>query len=170
MRLLFLLTTLFILNACKHQSGKQNEFPMSMEMFSPKSNLLLDLQNGNFILDKNEFGSDQIFSKQITTGSYLIENETLTLKGINNKTYTLKIETEEILQPINFDTVEQSHKFLAWTTYQTNGQIKQSGGWTENNEKDGVWAFYDEKGNIKNQKLYDKGKIVDDNFIFDIDK
>lgn len=164
MKFLFFSFALCILIACRQQPGKQKEFPISIEMFSPKSNLSLDLKNGKFVLDKNEFVSDQIFSTEITTGSYLIKNDILTLSGVNDKTYTLKIETEEILQPINFDTVNQSHKFLAWTTYQTNGQIKQSGDWTENNEKEGVWTFYDEKGNIKNLNLYDKGKIVNDNF------
>ena len=170
MRSLLFSTTLCVLIACRQEPKKEKEFPISIEMFSPGSNLSLDLKNGKFVLDKNEFRSDQIFSTEITTGSYLIENDILTLRGDNNKTYTLKIETEEILQPVNFDTVKRSHKFLAWTTCHSNGQIKQSGGWNENNEKEGVWTFYDEKGNIKNQKLYDQGKIVNDNFKFDIDK
>ena len=170
MRILLFSTVLYTLVACRQPLKKAKEFPILIEMFSPKSNLSLDLKNGKFVLDKNEFSSDQIFSTEITTGSYFIESDILTLRGVNDKTYTLKIETEEILQPINFDTLKQSHKFLAWTTYHTNGQIKQSGGWTENNEKEGVWTFYNEKGNIKNQKLYDKGKIVNDNFKFDIDK
>ena len=170
MKFLFFLTALCFLIACRQKHIKAKQFPILIEMFSPKSNLSLDLKNGNFVLDKNEFSSDQIFSTEITTGSYFIDDDILTLNGVNGKTYTLKIETEEILQPINFDTVKQTLKFLAWTIYYPNGQIKQNGGWTENNEKEGVWTYYDEKGNIKNQKLYDNGKVVNDNFKFDIDK
>lgn len=170
MKFLLFLTAFFSFIACRQQYIKTKEFPKMIEMFSPKSNLSLDLKNDNFILDKNEFSSDQIFTTEITTGAYFINADILTLKGENGKTYTLKIETEEILQPIYFDTLKQTHKFLAWTTFHLNGQVKQTGGWTENNEKDGVWSYYDESGIIKNKKLFDKGKVVNNNFIFDIDK
>jgi hypothetical protein len=143
MRILLFSTVLYTFVACRQLPKKAKKFPISIEMFSPKSKFSLDLKNGKFFLEKNESFSDLGFSTEITTGSYFIENDILTLRGVNDKTYTLKIETEEILQPVNFDTVKQSHKFLAWTTYHTNGRIKQSGGWTENNEKDGVWTFYD---------------------------
>ncbi|WP_254562846.1 hypothetical protein [Dyadobacter diqingensis] len=170
MRFLLLLTALCILS-CEQRQKKMKEFPLLIEMFSPKSNLSLDLNKGKFSLEKNEFiGNDVILSDKITTGSYSIKNDIVILKGVNGKKYTLKIESEEILQPIDFDTLKKSHKFLAWITRYANGQPKQSGGWTENNEKEGVWTFSDEKGEIKNQKLYEKGKLVNDNFKFDIDK
>ena len=170
MRFIIFSIALCIFIGCTKQPKATKQFPILIEMFSPKSNLSLNLNNGNFVLDKNEFSSDQIFSTEITTGSYVIDEDILILKGVNGKTYTLKIETEEILHPVDFDTIKQKDKFLAWTTYQVNGQIKQSGGWNENNEKEGVWTFYDEIGNIKNQKLYSKGIIVNNDFIFDMDK
>ena len=94
----------------------------------------------------------------------------MTLKGANGKNYTLIIETEEILVPVNFDTLKHTYKFLAWNTYHSNGKIKQSGGWTKNNEKSGVWTFYDTNGNTINQKLFEKGKLVNDNFKYESKK
>jgi hypothetical protein len=159
-----------MLYSCRQKEKKAKSFPIFVEMFSPKSNLSLDLKNGKFVLDKNEFSSDQIFSTEITTGSYYIDEDILILKGVNGEKYTLKIETEEILQPVLFDTLKPTHKFLAWTTFYNNGKTKQTGGWTENNEKDGVWTFYDTTEKIINQKLYEKGKLINDNFKFDSDK
>ena len=167
MRYLHFLPVLITLVACAHKPKKAKEFPVLIEMFSPKSNLSLDFKHGKFVLEKNEFTSDQIFSTEITTGSYSKDGDIMTLKGTNGKTYTLRIETEEILQPVHLDTLKQTSKFLAWTTYHSNGQIKQNGGWTENNEKDGVWTFYDENGKTINQKLYKRGKLVNDNFKYE---
>lgn len=170
MRYLHFLTLLIILIACKQTPKRAKEFPVLIEMFSPKSNLSLNFKHGKFVLDKCEFHSDLVDCTEITVGAYSIVGDIMTLKGANGKKYTLKIETEEILAPISFDTLKQSHKFLAWSTYHHNGQTKQNGGWTENNEKDGVWTFYDENGKIINEKLYKKGKLINDNFKYESEK
>lgn len=167
MKHLLFLAFFWIFLSCRQEQKKAVEFPDIIETFSPKSKLSLDLKHGNFVLDKNEFSSDQIFSTEITTGSYSIAGDIMTLKGENGKKYTLRIEMKEILVPIHFDTLNQTSKFLAWNTFHKNGNIKQSGGWTDNNEKDGVWTFYDEKGKTINQKLYEKGRLINDNFKFD---
>lgn len=170
MRSLLVLVPFIILCSCRQKLKTAKGFPIFIEMFSPKSNLSLDLKNGKFVLDRNEFSSDQIFSTEITTGSYLISGDIMTLKAENGEKYTLKIETEEILQPVQFDTLKPTYKFLAWTTFYDNGKTKQNGGWTENNEKEGVWTFYDTSGKVINQKLYEKGKLVNDSFKFESDK
>jgi len=156
----------FILTvSCKQKKEIAKDFPLYIELYSPKSNLSLELENGRFSLARLEFTlHNNIYEIDITHGAYLIEGNYLKLKGVNGKTYTLKIESHEILQPIRFDTLTASQKFLAWTIYHKKDIIKQTGGWTDNNEKDGEWMFYDESGKLINMKLYDKGKLVDDDF------
>ena len=170
LKLIILFFCFTVIMSCKQKIQKAKEFPVFIEMFSPKSNISLDLKNGNFLLDKNEFSSDQIFETEITNGSYFIEGDKLILKGVNKKIYILEIENDEILKPISFDTLKSDELFLAWTTYHKNGKLKQNGGWTKNNEKSGVWTFYDQNGEISNYKLYDKGKLVNDDFKFDVTK
>ena len=75
MKILLLLTAIYILS-CDQRQKKVKEFPLLIEMFSPKSKLSLDLNNGKFSLEKNEFtGYDVILSDEITTGSYSIKND-----------------------------------------------------------------------------------------------
>jgi hypothetical protein len=167
MRYLFFLSILITNLGCRQKLEINKEFPVLIETFSPKSNLSLDFKNGKFELAKCEFDLDVVTCREITTGQYTIDGDLMRLKGANGKNYSLRIETEEILVPVDFDTLKQSYKFLAWTIYYDNGQTRQNGGWTKNNAKDGVWTFYDVNGKIINEKLYEKGKLVNDNFKYE---
>ena len=95
--------------------------------------------------------------------------ETKLLNGNNKEKYVLKIESEEILTPIKFENLNEEEKFLAWSIYYNNGNEKQNGGWNDNNTKEGVWSYFDKKGK-RTQKLYERGKLKDENFKYDWEK
>lgn len=166
MRYLFLFASLFFISACRQEKKTAKAFPVKVEMLSPKSDLSLDIDNGHFVLEHYEFASDQVFSTAITTGTYSIDGDLMVLQGSGGKRFTLRIETEEMLMPVDFDTLSSSSAFLAWNSFYANGNIQQQGGWTEDNRKDGVWSFYNDSGTLINQKLYEKGSVVDDDFKF----
>ena len=152
---------IFTLN-CK--SKEENiSFPKFAEYYSPKSKISLNIKNQKFELENLEFSSDQIFSTPITNGTIHIEGNKVILKGKNKKEYILRIETEEILKPEKFENVKNDEKFLAWTIYYDNGNEKQNGGWNDDNTKEGVWSYFDKTGK-KTKKLYEKGKLIDENF------
>lgn len=141
-------------------------FSKFAEYYSLKSNISLNIKNGRFELVYLELISDQQFETPITDGILLIEGESLILKGKNKKEYILRIESEEILIPEKFENLKNGEKFLAWRIDYANGKMKQTGGWNDDNTKEGVWRYFDKTGK-ETLKLYKKGKLIDDNFKFD---
>ncbi len=156
-----LLISLIVL-ACSELLNAQNI--SDMELFSPNSNVSLNLRDGNYTLSVLTFYGDQIFSDEYQAGSYSMLSDTLVLVSSNNKISKLLKETFEIYNPIDVDSTNFGQKFLAWSIYYENGQVKQSGGWTSNHQKDGVWAYFDSTGKVINRKIFGKGKLVNDDF------
>jgi hypothetical protein len=137
---------------------------LDIDLFSPTTKLALRLYRGSFGLFK------RTEKKNICHGKYYFSNDTLFLVTQDNKLFKLKEETFEIYNPINLDTLKSGQKFLAWNIRFPNGKTKQTGGWTKENTKSGVWQYYDSSGLIINKKLFEKGVLVDDNFKFSWEK
>ncbi|MCS3531602.1 hypothetical protein [Chryseobacterium sp. JUb7] len=163
-----LIIPLFFWFGCTRQMQK-SPFPKFAEYFSPKSKLSLTIKNQNFELERMEFSGDQVFSTPITNGTCYVDGNILILNGNNKKKYVLEIESEEILTPKKLENTTDEEKFLAWTIYYDNGDDKQNGGWNDNNTKEGVWSYFDKKGN-RTQKLYKNGILKDENYKFEWEK
>jgi hypothetical protein len=128
----------------------QHLFPQ-IELFSPQSDLSLNLFKDHYELSKLEFHHDVIISKWTKKGSYTFSNDTLLLNQDQGKTLQLKKITYEIYEPIDLDTLCPGHalsdlKFLAWTIRYSNGMIMQNGGWNRDNKKEGLWSYFDSTG------------------------
>lgn len=155
----------FILIISSISTYAQSELP-GIELFSPQTNLSLKLYHDSFELSSLSFSYDVIRDRSLFKGKYRLLKDTLFLFAGQDKVFRLKKVTFEIYEPINLDTLNSSQRFLAWTIRYSNGQTKQTGGWTKQNAKQGVWQYFDSTGILINKKLFREGELLIDNFKF----
>lgn len=97
-------------------------------------------------------------------GTFNLEDNTIILSdSTTQKNMLLQWLNEEKLIAIKIDSVMTGQTFLVWNKLYPNGGVKYSGGW-ENGKKEGIWQFYDEKGQSINMILYSNDSIVDKDF------
>jgi hypothetical protein len=136
------------------------------ELFSPQSQMSLSLDSNRFQLAKCHFSGDLGLRILTDTGRFSFAGDTLVLHSTtHHKIFELIERSNEVYDPIAVDSVAANQLFLAWTLRYANEVTKQTGGWTMDGRKQGVWRYYDSSGGkALPMREYDKGVLKDSNF------
>ena len=162
------LVLLVLFSIMFHKNNAQvNHLPL-LQMSSPKKQISITLYAvDSFALYKEYSYSDYGESKILFNGKYYYRNDTLFFSAKNN-IFKIKKETDEIYSVIGkiytqTDTVCTGDKFFT-RVYYPNGQVKQSGGWTNDGLREGVWIYYDSSGFEIRKRAFKNGVLINDNY------
>lgn len=159
MKRLIILCTFFI---CLKLVGQNNLF---LVLYSPKSEVELTLKGNQFTIIKPSCFTDSIIDlAPRITGSFTMVGDTVILLSKTKDTFKLIKESIEVFRPLEIDFVKSGDDFYAWEVLYNSRITKQTGGWTKEGEKSGVWQFFDTNGVLIKKRLYENGILIDDDF------
>lgn len=111
-----------------------------------------------FIAERDK-RSGMVTSKEVSRGTFSIENDTLKLsEQMTKNQMTMLVNGEEKLEVLDVKGLDYGATFLCWTGYHENGNPEFEGSWKKG-KKHGKWVYYDEEGNVQKTLEYRRGKL-----------
>lgn len=105
----------------------------------------------------------------LSEGIFEVKGDTIVLTDdrTDRKMYLL-YESEEKLIALKVDSVPEGSKLLCWLKTYPDGEVKFTGIW-KGGEKHGVWLHFDEHKNRIQTTLFEKGKVVQENYKYEFE-
>lgn len=127
-----------------------------------KTNLTIFIRNENaeIYLDHDIIADGIVTSEVLVCSPYFLKKDTLIIKNDCFKFEFLVVNDELLISLNNLKGyIKKGDKFYCSQKVDNNGNIKYIGRWKDG-KKDGIWLYFDKKGEITGIK-YDEGQIID---------
>lgn len=161
LKLILLWIAVVLFHCQSHEVTQEQNF--YGEYGCPTKGIGLDLLPPNkFVLTKIvSYSDDMLMTSTLSAGTFKKVESTIELKDAKTEQIiSLLIEDDEVLVAKEVTQLNSGDKLLSWSKYHNNGQQKSHGGWY-NNEKMGLWSYWDDEGELLYEINYENGVALD---------